>query len=240
MNMNYKLIKYQDIATIIIEKIKNNEFPPGSRIPSENEIIKNYDVSNTTARKVLQVIENGGWATKIQGIGTIVNDFTVGRTVSKILSFTRNMKEMGLVPSTQLIESTILKTDFTVKVGGEKILINKPVFRIRRLRLANNIPMMHETRYISMTLCPHIEELNLEESLYSIYKESYNLNITRIDQVLNAIILNDYYRNLFNTKSILPGIRVNGITFCEENKVLEAEESTYRGDRYRFMVQALP
>ncbi len=67
----FELPNYQSIANIIIERIQKHELVPGSRIPSENEIIRDYHVSNTAARKVLQEIEMGGWATKIQGKGTI-------------------------------------------------------------------------------------------------------------------------------------------------------------------------
>ena len=45
--------KYYQIATEIIARIKAGKFKPGDKIPSENDIIKQYEVSNTTARKVL-------------------------------------------------------------------------------------------------------------------------------------------------------------------------------------------
>ena len=237
--MEYQLPKYKAIANSIIEKINNKEFPPGSRIPSENEIIKNFSVSNTTARKVLQEIENGGWVVKIQGKGTIVNDFIVGRNASKILSFTRNMRDMGLEPSTQLIESGKMNNDVSITVGRKVFIIKRPVFRISRLRKANNIPLMHEIRYISMILCPRIEELDLEKSLYSIYQERYKLGITRINQDLSAIILDEFYRDLFDAKQIIPGMQVTGVTFCGDDQILEGEESVYRGDKYKFMVQAV-
>ncbi len=238
--MKFDLPKYLTIANIIIEKIQKNELTPGSRIPSENEIIRTYGVSNTTARKVLQELENGGWVLKIQGTGTIVRDFVVGRTASKILSFTKNMTDRGLEPSTKLIDSEIVKSDVPITVNGKIFLIKKPVFKVRRLRLANNVPMMHETRYISMLFCPHMEEENLESSLYSIYKEKYKLSITRIEQDLSAIFLEEFSRSIFNMEETLPGMRVDGVTFCGNDDILEGERSIYRADKYKFSVQATP
>jgi GntR family transcriptional regulator len=238
--MKYKIPKYQTIAAIIIEKIKNNELPPGSRVPSENEIIRDYGVSNTTARKVLQEIELGGWVVKIQGKGTLVTNFVIGRNASKVLSFTKSMLELGLQPSTRLIESTILEKDVPIVMNGKNVLIKKPVLRINRLRLANDIPMMHEIRYISMNICPLIEKADLETSLYNIYKEECNLTITRIEQELSAIKLDEFYSNLFGTTADIPGIQVNGITYCENDRPLEGEKSIYRGDKYKFLVHAKP
>ncbi len=237
---DFQLPKYISISNSIIDRIQRNELLPGSRIPSENEIIRNFNVSNTTARKVLQEIENGGWAVKIQGKGTIVQDFIVGRTASKILSFTKNMKDQGLVPSTRLIDSEIIKSDIQVIVGGKFYVIKKPVFKVRRLRLANDLPMMHETRYISMVYCPDINGKNLESSLYSIYSDVYNLSISKIEQDLSAILLDSFSKKIFDIRGNAPGMRVDGITFSDNERILEGEVSIYRADKYKFSVQAVP
>jgi GntR family transcriptional regulator len=72
--------KYLVIYNSIINRIKNNELIPGSKVPSENEIIKEFNAGNTTARKVLQEIGNEGWAVKIRGKGTFVKEFIIDRS----------------------------------------------------------------------------------------------------------------------------------------------------------------
>jgi GntR family transcriptional regulator len=232
--------KYMIIFNSIITQIKNNELIPGSKVPSENEIIKEYNVSNTTARKVLQEIENEGWAVKIRGKGTFVKDFMVGRSVAKILSFTRNMIEQGLNPSTVLLDTEIIDKDWSINVSGKIYSIPGPIFKLRRLRLANDMPMMHETRFISLKCCPKIWEHDLQGSLYKIYSERYNRYIIKIEQDLSAIILDKYSKEKFGLKKEMVGIKVEGVTFCENELILEAEESIYRGDKYKFSVQAIP
>ena len=236
----YKLPKYIIIANNIINRIQSNELLPGSRVPSENEIIRDFKVSNTTARKVLQEIENEGWVTKVQGKGTIVRDLIVERAASKILSFTKNMKEKGLEPSTRLIDSEIVDSDVPLNVGGNTYIIKKPVFKIRRLRMANGIPMMFETRYISMAHCPAIDKEDMEQSLYIIYNEKYHHGIKLIEQELSAIILDDFSIKIFDLEGISPGMRVDGVTFNGDNLLLEGEKSIYRADKYKFSVQAVP
>jgi GntR family transcriptional regulator len=232
--------KYISIYNSIINRIKNNELIPGSKVPSENEIIKEFNVSNTTARKVLQEIENAGWAVKIRGRGTFVKDFVVGRSATKILSFTRNMIEQGLKPSTIILDSEIMNLDYSIKVSGNIYNIPGPIFKLKRLRLANEIPMMHETRFISLKLCPNIWEYDLQSSLYKIYNEKYNRYIAKIEQDLSAIKLDTCSKKKFRIKKDIVGIKVEGVTFCDKELILEAEESIYRGDKYKFSVQAIP
>ncbi|RZJ24512.1 MAG: GntR family transcriptional regulator, partial [Flavobacterium sp.] len=64
--------KFIAISDSIIEKIKTGELQPGDQIPSENELIKFFSISNTTARKALLEIESKGWAKRIKGKGTYV------------------------------------------------------------------------------------------------------------------------------------------------------------------------
>ena len=232
--------KYLTIFNSIIANIKNNELIPGSKVPSENEIIKEYNVSNTTARKVLQEIENAGWAVKIRGKGTFVKDFIVGRSAAKILSFTRNMIEQGLTPSTVLLGSEVIDKDWPINVSGKVYAIQGPIFKLKRLRLANNVPMMHETRFISLKCCPEIWEHDLLGSLYKLYSEKFSRYITKIEQDLSAISLDEYSKDKFGIKKEMVGIKVEGVTFCGKEMILEAEESIYRGDKYKFSVQAVP
>ena len=232
--------KYLIIVNSIVARIKNNELIPGSKVPSENEIIKEYHVSNTTARKVLQEIENAGLAVKIRGRGTFVKNFMIERSAAKILSFTRNMIEQGLKPSTVLIDSKVIDKDWSVNVSGEVYSIPGPIFRLRRLRLANDKPMMHETRFISLRCCPEIWKYDLEGSLYKIYSERYYQHIVKIEQDLSATTLDEYLKEKLGIKNETVGLKVEGVTFCEGELILEAEESIYRGDKYKFSVQAIP
>ncbi len=237
---NSFLPKYYQISSEIIKKIKKGEISPGSRVLSENEIIQQYGVSNTTARKVLLEIENAGLVERIRGKGTFVKDFVVERTATKVLGFTRNMTEQGLVPETRMIDKEIITHDIQMNISGRRYTIPGPVFKLRRLRLANRVPMMHETRYISMVFCPDIAEQDLEQSLYTIYKEVFHQSITEIKQDLSAVILDEESLKIFQVKNDVPGMKVVGITFCGKEMILEGEESIYRGDKYKFGISATP
>jgi len=235
------LPKYYQISLEIIGMIRTGELRPGARIPSENDIIRNYKVSNTTARKVLHEIERAGWVTKIKGKGTFVkNSGIINRSATKILSFTKNMRQAGLVPKTKLLDKRIIKSGKHTTVSGRTYSIRNPVCKITRLRVANETTMMIEERYISMEFCPGIEKENLEDSLYDIYRDHYNLQITQIDQSLQAIIIPDELNAHFRVDQAIPGFQVHGVTFCGRELVLEIEDSIYRGDRYHFTVQATP
>jgi DNA-binding GntR family transcriptional regulator len=50
------------------------------------------------------------------------------------------------------------------------------------------------------------------------------LNISRIEQNLSAIFLDEFSRKLFDVNLDVPGLKVDGITFCNNDLLLEGEE----------------
>ena len=230
--------KYYQIARCIIERIDAGQLLPGDRIPSENDIIRKYKVSNTTARKTLQEIEHGGWATRVKGKGTFVRRNKVERSADKILSFTQNMLQMGRKPSTRLLDSRVLRKSYSAVINGRKYTINAPLYKIHRLRFADNVPMMLETRYVSKAFCPGIDKHNLERSLYEIYEKIYNLQLREIDQMLSVVMLDRGVKEFFDLTEAVPAFLVEGVTFCGNGMILEMEESLYRADQYCFAIRA--
>ena len=209
------------------------------RIPSENEIIQRYGVSNTTARKALQEIEKAGWAIRVKGRGTFVQTQSIQRSATRILGFTKNIIEAGQEPRTRVLEADVSKKGYSAVVNGRFHVMKGPVCRIKRLRFANDVPMMLEERFISLDLCPGIETKDLKKSLYDLYERQYGLTLTEVNQMLSTtLICDEPAMGLFRITEPICAFVVDGVTFCNKELILEMEKSVYRGDKYRFAVRA--
>jgi GntR family transcriptional regulator len=124
-------------------------------------------------------------------------------------------------------------------INGRFYAIKGPVYKIKRLRLADDMPMMLEERFISLHFCPGIEKMNFEGSLYDIYKDAYGHQLSEINQMLRSVIVREKEQlRYFNVTHEIPAFIVNGVTFCGKEMILEMEQSVYRGDKYRFAVRA--
>jgi GntR family transcriptional regulator len=233
-----QLPKYFRISQEIIQRIQRGELQPGMQVPSENQIIEQYEVSNTTARKTLLELEKSGWAVRIKGRGTFVRGGNVVRSASKILSFTRNMIESGYEPSTRVLERGVLPEGYAAVINGRRYAMKGPVYRILRLRFGDGVPMLLETRFISVELCPEIDRDRLDGSLYGLYERRYGHRLTEIHQMLGAVIISENFANYFENEAPIPGLQIDGVSFCAKEVILEMERSIYRGDRYRFALRA--
>ena len=231
--------KYYKISQEIISTIQSGALKPGMKVPSENEIINRYKVSNTTARKILQEIELAGWAIKVKGKGTYVKTQNVDRAVTRILGFTKNMIESGYHPTTKLLDARVVRKGYSANINRRRYSLPGPVYMIHRMRYADDIPMMLEKRYISMQMCPDIGKMKFEGSLYEIYERTYGINLTEVNQELSTILITDKkLKKIFELIEPIPAFLVDGVTFCGREMILEMEESIYRGDKYKFSVRA--
>lgn len=239
--------KFLVISQDIIEKIQQGEFLPGDKVPSENEIISQYHVSNTTARKALLEIELKGWARRIKGKGTYVlnrtQDRHLLRTLGSIgdtrLGFHEKLKAEGFEPKNIILEKTILNEGISSEINGKHFIIEGPTLKVHQLRYANDMIMKDETKYISLTLCPKINLLPTEISHYKIYEDKYQLGKLHITQTMGTDIFKPGdAENNFETTIPIPVFVLDSTILTSYDKVIELERSYYRGDKYRFAINA--
>jgi len=235
LNDTYKP-KYIQLVEIIKHEILTGKFKGGDKLPSENELKKEYDVSSTTVRKCIDILRNYGLITREQGVGTFVSERPVERSLEKILSFTKNMEQVGLEPTTQVLEKKIIKAygKYIDRLGVKR---GENIFRLKRLRFGSGTPMMLETRYIHLGLCPEISGEDLSGSLYDIYEKHYGITLFNAKQHLKIVFLKEKEAWLLECKVGDPSFLVTGVTYTDNHEAIEYEESLYRGDEYDFFVE---
>lgn len=63
---------YRQIADHLRSAIESRELPPGAKLPSESDLVSQYDVSRVTARRALAVLVTDGLVTAEHGRGWFV------------------------------------------------------------------------------------------------------------------------------------------------------------------------
>lgn len=64
---------YQQVRQDLLARVWRGEFPPGSLLPSENQLCRQYDVSITTARRAFLELVKEGVVERKAGVGTMVS-----------------------------------------------------------------------------------------------------------------------------------------------------------------------
>jgi GntR family transcriptional regulator len=241
--------KYLNISNEIIQKIESGELQAGDKVPSENELIATYKISNTTARKSLLEIELKGWATRIKGKGTFVLNRSEDRHLTRVLgsfyaireSFGENLKKEGIKPKNIILEKTIMENGISSKINDRHYIIEGEVLKIHRLRYGDDLLLKDETRYISMTCCPKINLLDMEQSSMKIFEDKYHLKLDEVQRTMGTtIMLPKEANNYFDSSIPLAVFILDGVVKTTDGRIVEIEKSYYRGDKYKFSITAKP
>ena len=239
--------KFIAISDSIIEKIKTGELQPGDQIPSENELIKHFKISNTTARKALLEIESKGWAKRIKGKGTYVlnrtDDHHLIRTLGSIYATRRGFHDSliaeGFTPKNIVLEKMILDDGISTEINGRHFIIDGPVLKLHQLRYADDLLIKDEVKYISLNLCPKINKMPTEISYFKVYENTYHLKINEVQQTLGVTIMQPNTNN-FEISKPTPAFVLDSAVICTGEHVVEIERSYYHGEKYKFAIIASP
>src|SRR5215475_15520671 len=66
--------KYQQIADRLRDQIDTGTLQPGERLPSEPDLVRQFDASRNTVRLALALLTNQGLVVTRQGLGTFVSE----------------------------------------------------------------------------------------------------------------------------------------------------------------------
>jgi len=173
----------------IADAIKVSKFPPGSQLPSELELMQMLGVSRTTLREALRTLEEQGRITRRRGLGTFVTERSIVKDLSINFGITEMIRQAGYAPKT--VECQVRREPATAKVDAQLgIAEAAPVFVIRRLRLANDTPIVwSDERVSAATLDDHIiDETELKtQSLYDYLEKHHGIRIYQGTAVLRPI-----------------------------------------------------
>lgn len=224
---------YQQLKTILLEKIASGEFSPHSQLPSERELSETYNMSRMTVRQALSELAQEGWVYTQQGKGTFVDAQKLSQPLV-ITGFTERMQALGITPSSTIIDQHVEEASGDV-ASRLKLSPGSPVFYIHRVRLADDVPILLEQAYVSLKLCPRVANYDYgQQSLYEVLRGECNVNLLRADQTLEAVLARPEEAQLLKLElpaALMLRLRV---TYASTDEPIEYVRGLYRGDRYKF------
>jgi GntR family transcriptional regulator len=99
---------YFQLKEELRKDILRGVFKEEDLIPSERECAEKHHLSSTTVRRSLNDLVHEDLLERKAGKRTFVRKQMVGRDLKKALGFTANMIEMGLTPSSKVLEMEVV------------------------------------------------------------------------------------------------------------------------------------
>src|SRR5213592_4451292 len=138
------MTKQEQIRMRVIELIR--ELGVGQAIPSERRLSGELGVSRLTLRAALDELVREGYLVRRHGSGTFVSEPKIAQQLT-LTSFSEDMRRRGMVPDSRTIGLDNVLAGAQV---GRALNLSPDarVYRIRRLRLADSVPIAVETLHV--------------------------------------------------------------------------------------------
>ncbi len=236
LNRDLPIPLYHQLKTLILQEIEAGTWKPDQQLPTEEQLSARFRVSKITVRQALRELSNLGWVRREQGRGTFVQKPALEEGPRKLTSFTTEMREHGLVATSQVLDKGVIAApaDVAAKLG---IMTTDRVFRLRRLRLADGVPLGVQTAYLPMAMLPGIDDVQFTDlSLYGLLESRYDLHPVAAKETLIAVVVDNEEANLLRVPPGSPALAAERITFLPQGQPLEYAQSIMRGDRYKVVL----
>jgi GntR family transcriptional regulator len=238
INKNSPIPLYHQLEEHIKDLIEKGKLKPGDSVPPEREFAEKYKISRMTVRQAFTKLVNEGYLHRLQGKGTFVSERKIEQALQGLTSFTEDMKARGMEPGSQLIHFEIIPS--TSQIAGQLAISEYgPVYEIKRICLADGVPMAIETNYISANLIQGLTEKIVNQSLYAYIESQLNLIIDKASQIIESSIASQTEAKLLNISKGAPVMLIQRNTFLQDGTPVELVKSIYRADRYKFMIQLI-
>ena len=221
---------YAGVKQMILGRIRNGDWPPRHRIPSENELVAELGVSRMTVNRALRELALEGVLARVQGLGTFVAEGKGQSSVFEVKNIADEITARGHVHSTNIVVLDELKASPEVadalglEVGGR-------VFHSIIVHLENEIPVQLEDRYVNAEIAPDYGSQDFSEITPNRFLSGI-VAWTEAEHEIEAVLPASWEARLLAMSRSDPCIQIRRRTFTG-NRVVTSVRLIIPGGRYR-------
>lgn len=227
---------YKQLAALIKQKIDERQLPVGQKLQTEQDLSKELGVSISTVRNAYALLVKEGLVTRRAGRGSFVSRLKLSRSLVNIYNFTEEIRALGRTPSSDVLVFRIRKpSDDIAKALG--IPQTDAVYEIERVRRADGNPILLETSYIPVALCPNLTDKDAEGSLYEGMMREMNSGLAGAHEIHEASVLS---KQEAHTLERMPGegtFRITRLTINTRGETCEYCLGVAPGDQTRYTIE---
>ncbi|MBK5720804.1 GntR family transcriptional regulator [Dysgonomonas sp. Marseille-P4677] len=227
---------HQQAEYLIRKMIEKEEFKNGKLLPNEVELSKQLGISRNTLRQAINKLVFEGALVRKKGVGTKVQKKGVVGGVKNWLSFSQEMKMLG-------IEVRNFELHLSYKKGNDEILNFfdiEPSTRclvLERVRGRQEYPFVYFISYFSPSINLD-SETNFVKPLYELLEKDYNIIVKTSKEEISASLAGDFIAEKLDIKPNDPILIRKRFVYDVNNKPVEYNIGYYRADSFTYTIEA--
>lgn len=228
---------YSQLKEILRTRILDGTYPPLSRMPSEAELGKAFEVSRITVRQALGDLQKEGLIFKIHGKGTFVAKPKAFQNVSTLQGLGESMTQRGYEVINRL--RSFKSVPASAQVAARlQVAEGENVVQIKRARLVNRELVSLEITWLPEAIGKRLEKADLvSRDIFLILENDCALPLGHADVAIDAILADAELARALEVEEGSPVMRIERLTHTADGAPLDYEHLYYRGDAFQYRLR---
>jgi GntR family transcriptional regulator len=237
MSAAHDTLLYSRIETVLAGEITDGDLKVGDQLPTEDSLIARFGVSRITVRRAIQNLVSRGIVEIRRGKGTFVAAPKITQDLKELSGFVEDMHALGRKPTARVLGKEVVAAGATVAkqlalTRGERVM------RIRRVRLADGVPLSFDETYLPLEIGKKIITNNLSlEPIFSLLERKYDVPLIEAEYKLDAVAAESEVAAALRVKQGSPIFRIERTSYSTGGRPVDYERLHYRGDIVRFVTR---
>ncbi len=228
---------YSQLKEVLRTRILDGTYPPLSRMPSEAELGKAFEVSRITVRQALGDLQKEGLIFKIHGKGTFVAKPKAFQNVSTLQGLGESMTQRGYEVINRLRSFKTVPANAQV-AARLQVAEGDNVVQIKRARLVNRELVSLEITWLPEHVGKRLEKADLvSRDIFLILENDCALPLGHADLAIDAILADAELARALEVEEGSPVMRIERLTHTADGVPLDYEHLYYRGDAFQYRLR---
>ena len=233
-----KMVKYTEIYDYLKNKILNDEYKAGEKLPSENELTSLFGVSRNTVRRAINQLSFEGLIASVHGKGVFVLEkqqlkFLVGGLQSFKEASLNN--KVNYLTKVHCLKEIVIDEKLSKKTG---FALGTQAFYIERTRIIDGEENILDINYFLKDVIKNITEETASNSIYDYLENTLNLKIAGAQKIVSVEEVSKLDKKLLNLKGYNLVAIIKNYVYLEDGTLFEYTESRHRPDKFTFSTYA--
>lgn len=228
---------HSQAENIIRQLIKKEEYKNGELLPNEVELSKKLGISRNTLRQAINKLVFEGLLVRKKGVGTKVASKSVLGGIKNWLSFSQEMKMLGLEIKNYELHVTFKQIKPEIS-NFFQIDPNISCLTLERVRGHADFPFVYFISHFNPNINMDCQQ-NFNRPLYEILEKDFNIIVKTSKEEISAKLAGDYIAEKLNIKSNDPILIRKRFVYDINNQPIEYNIGYYRADSFTYTIEAV-
>lgn len=226
---------YRVIARRIETRISTGEYGPGTSLPTELELEREFGVSRITIRQALGLLKRRGLLYSRSGVGTLVRPDGPHPHSMRITGSLTDLRNYGAETEYTPVDRMVIISPRSV-AEALGLSRNAPVFRFRGVRSQPQAQAFgFEEIYLPEPLGRKLNNIELGgRTVFSLLEEMAGLEIVEARQVITAAVAPAVVSKYLKIRPGSPVLRVTRSYALRDGRIVEVAVSHYNVSKFQY------